>query len=136
MYPKDGCSGVTLGDLAVLVEVDLTESHEPQVKCKGLFFRGGKDTYIAPSDGAFVERIRMRPLKKVSCPGCESCMALMDTLEETISNLRYGYSEVIIEPAVEDGGLYELRIYPTSHDEFGNVDDFDVGFYKVEAPSG
>lgn len=95
--------------------------------CGGLFYRGRVNHYIN-SNGAYIADVRMIPLRRKSCKGCERCGFLQDDLKESISCETFPIMDNII-----DGAIYELRVTNESTDwETGHVDDYDLEFFKIE----
>ena len=75
--------------------LDLNE--DPQVTCKGKIYRCEENVYVG-KDGSFVQQWKMRPMKRLSCPGCEFCDGLDFDLKENVS---CGCPPAIIDP--QDG---------------------------------
>ena len=111
----------------------------PKPVCKGLFFRGYKNTFW--SDGRYETKQGFRLLKRKSCKGWEECDSydgedsktmrcdhwLLDDMRDMID------IDGVIMPEVEDGALYTLRMTNVETDwESGIVDGWDYEFYKVE----
>jgi len=89
--------------------------------CKGLFYRATESSYINSRD-EYIHQIKMTPLKRKSCPGCEYCENLKDLLSEDIPQ----ENGPIIEDEDDPGTLYELGV-----EVFGE-EDFSTKFYKKE----
>ena len=108
-----------------MIEFEVTESKE-QPDCKGQIFRADVSQYWNGED--FGSRIRMRRLKRKSCPGCQNCDYLLEYLDEFCSE-----QSVILPDNPKHGALYELICTITGHDfETGYPDDFELSFEKVK----
>lgn len=77
---------------------------EPQrPACKGRYYRCRVTWYQKPSTGAYVNTVEFRPLKSLSCPGCESCGWFDEYIRE--SDGMFDYPE---HP--EDFTVYKLEV--------------------------
>ena len=101
------------------------------IVCKGLVFRCRKSIYIQPSDGAYVESVKMVPLRRESCTGCEKCEWLHEFMSEDID---FHEAETLIEEtSTENGKKYRYEVVSTSTDwETGICDDVYCGFVLIE----
>ena len=105
----------------------MKNENENEKTCKGLFYRCYIGQFLT-KDGSFHERIKMVPLKRKSCKGCEQCSGLLEILQENSSQFGQG---VILPSNLENGGLYYLAITNETHDwETGIVDSYSVEFIK------
>lgn len=103
------------------------EYPEKEDSCKGLYYKAVKNEFFN-SKGEYVESIRMRPMSRMSCKGCEDCTYI---LEDAKLQLGMGYS--LLWDDVRIGAYYELCVTDFSRDwETGVVDDWEVGFKIVE----
>lgn len=116
----------------MIILQDEPERPQPD-ECKGLFFRCESNYFL--SGETYVERTRMRLLKRRSCPGCDKCWPLWDELGEEAGNANAAYKGAFttdppeIAPYVEHGGVYQLRVQVDSTDwETGYVDDYHMVF--------
>jgi hypothetical protein len=114
----------------------LKKIEEPQPEpCKGQIYRCERTSYVG-SGGDVNFKIRFRPLKRMSCPGCEFCGWVDDDLHERLNEFYYKFdpgSHPIIHDNCEHGKLYELKITGVSTDwESGVVDDYDLTFVEVK----
>lgn len=57
--------------------------------CKGVFMRY-VETQFATKAGGWAQRSELRPLKRMSCPGCEKCGYIGDSLSEFPDDLEFG----------------------------------------------
>ena len=95
--------------------------------CKGLIFRGIQNSFI-DSSGGYVYTERMRPLKRLSCKGCEQCGWLTDDLKEAIGN---GCFPII--NGINNGSLYQLKpVNETKDWETGLTDGYDLEFIELK----
>ena len=105
---------------------DMVTEMQPAEKCKGLFFRGYRSTFV--NNDHIGERQGARFLKRLSCPGCDQCGYLMDDAVEANS------CGSLIIPKIENGALYQLKITNISKDwETGYADSWDTELVKVDA---
>jgi hypothetical protein len=76
--------------------------------CPGQLFRADRSEFFSPQQGARPDTlgvtIRLRRLKRLSCPGCDQCAYLFDILPEVDMN---DFPVDGIE-TVEHGRLYEV----------------------------
>lgn len=99
-------------------------------KCKGRMYRCSTNTYLN-SKGAYVEIVRMNPLKRMSCKGCEKCGWMDEWLFEDTVNLYHDESLLPKEPV--HGALYRYDVISTSTDwETGYTELDEVGFVLME----
>lgn len=91
--------------------------------CKGLFFRGYSSVYYR--NGIIKRTDELRLLKRMSCPGCDKCGWVLDTLSECTDN--------IIIPAIKNGKIYSIHSINESRDwETRIIDSYDLEFFEVE----
>ena len=103
-----------------------TEQNNP---CKGRFFRCIINNHLS-NDGGYVEQTRMKPLKRMSCKGCEDCDHIDDGMQEMLEN----DCPLIIKNPVH-GGTYRLDIGNIESDwQTGIIDGWDYIFTKIELP--
>lgn len=109
--------------------LDDFKTEEPQEPvCKGRLYRCRVTWYQKPSTGAYVNTVEFRPLKSLSCPGCEACGWLDDFIRE--SNGVFGYPE-----CPEDFTVYRLEATHMAYDhDTGNLDPVEVGFIMEPSP--
>mgnify|MGYP000097138075 CR=1 FL=1 len=95
-------------------------------KCNGLIYRAKVNHYATNDEIVF--EIRLRKLKKKSCPGCEKC----DWLYEAIGEICEDWPvEGICD--VEHGKLYTLDICNEWQNwETGKIEDWDLCLKKVK----
>jgi len=74
---------------------------KPANKCKGIIFRCRISLYL--TGGGYSEQMRMIPLKRQSCSGCDACGGMLEWLQE---NIMCGEAPIIDNP--EDGAMYLL----------------------------
>ena len=95
--------------------------------CKGKIYKAKINNFIN-AKGEYINQIRMVPLKRKSCPGCQYCSNLIDNLLE-ISDM-YETSDILSN--IEHGRLYSLTIVNQTRDfETGIIDDWDVEFVEI-----
>lgn len=104
------------------------EQHDTQ-SCKGLFFRAHMTKFMSSMHTLeFVEKRRLRILKKRSCKGCVRCEGLREMLKESIFN---EFAPDVTH--VKEGALYKLQCNATSTDpETGLVDDWELEFVEIK----
>jgi len=107
--------------------LDKTEVKEVQNTCKGLIYRCRVNNYVN-GKGELLSQIRMIPLKRLSCKGCDHCACVIDTLSEDVAN------DLIPDlTRVVSGKIYKLIYIETGIDyETGVVDDWDWEFREVK----
>lgn len=95
------------------------------MSCKGLIFRGYSNTFF--SNGRIERKEGLRLLKRESCPGCENeCQShILENIHDDLE------CKLIVLPLIEDGELYFLEYQSISTDEYGNVDDYEIGVVKI-----
>lgn len=108
------------------LSVEEKEWKERAKICKGQVFRARETMYEQPSNGGYVYKVEMIPLKRKSCPGCSKCEWMYEAVSDAISG---GY--LMLPRIIEDKGLYTVAITNESRDwESGIVDDYDVEFIE------
>jgi len=111
-----------------ILQIDLSQPKPDETQCKGLFFRGVVNNYLSGSE--FVSTKRMRPLKRMSCKGCEKCAWMLEQLPEFINT---DYAPDISDTV--NGALYQLKVGNISKDwETGYIDDYEFIFTEVIIP--
>ena len=104
-----------------------TSTKKDEVECKGLLYRCSVNKYL-DSRGAYVETVRMIPLKRKSCTGCEKCEWLHDYLYEEVVNL-YPDESLFTDKYPVQGGVYRYEVTSTSKDwESGYTEIDETGF--------
>lgn len=99
---------------------DLFTQVDDEVKCRGVYFRGS--VYEGWDGRTYSSIIRLKLLKRMSCPGCEHCGWIYDQLHEVGPD----WPLVGIEK-VEDGKIYTIGVCNESKDwETGIVDQWDL----------
>lgn len=97
-------------------------------ECRGVIFKARVSTYNTKRGIGFT--IRLDRMNKLSCPGCEQCGWVDETLEDWIS---YTGEPPLNFLEVENGKLYTIGICNESRDyETGVINDFDLEVVKVE----
>ena len=79
----------------------LRSKRKPE-RCRGLVFRADVGWYFSEENGLGFT-VRLRPLKKLSCPGCDFCMWQWEVLREPSSDL-----PIVNIDQVDHGELYTL----------------------------
>lgn len=102
--------------------IDLIKNIEDN-DCKGLIYRC-KVNHFKNSKGHVIFSSRFIPMKKLSCPGCHKCGALIESLDECIAN-----DTLPITTTEKNNQLYSLEMSDISYDwETGYIDDWDLEF--------
>ena len=115
-----------MSDLRKRLEKSQAHERVDPCQCKGLFFRCRFNTFIN-SKHELVSTIRMVPLKRLSCKGCEQCGWMPEYLWEDMSN---DTCPDLTE--VEDGEAYKLIFIPDPPDyETGIVESGYFVFRQV-----
>lgn len=101
------------------VSFDLVETEAKGPACKGLFFRVRVSRYTTRS-GVIGHKREYRPLKRMSCPGCDKCGWMWDDLAD--------HGNMFLDGG-KDGEVVQLKMANISHDyETGYVDGYDLAF--------
>ncbi len=130
---RDACEYCE-GPLVLVVKDSLLGSKTNlEHQCSGRFFRADRGWYHNPTDGSYVATQRLRPLLKMSCPGCCICFDLMTELDECLSEFWPNDFDVCTGlTEITHGKLYQARVTNISTDwESGVVDDWDIEFVRV-----
>ena len=110
-----------------LFRLEVKKFEKQGVPCKGRFFRCIINNYLS-HDGGYVEQIRMKPLKRMSCKGCADCEHIDVGMQEQMDN----DVPLIIENPVH-GGTFRVDIGNIGTDwESGYVDEWDYIFTIVK----
>ena len=100
--------------------------------CNGMIFKASINDHLA-NDGSVVYQLRLRPMKRLSCPGCEQCGYLADDLRETMA---CGCPPIIDVAKVDQGQLFRLAVTNISMDhETGYAEDWDYEFIPLTGES-
>lgn len=100
-------------------------------KCMGRIYRCYVNVYLNKRE-EYVCSIKMSPLKKLSCPGCEKCGWVDEYLPEFATNDLENYHPMI-KGDIINMGLYRLEIIDTHKDwETGIVDDVEIHFVEIK----
>ena len=101
--------------------------------CKGRIFRYHQNTYISKSGEIIVKDV-FKPLKKLSCPGCEKCNGLIACLKDSLRDGAeiYREDELFNGDTVQLDTFNEISPLPEYPDEGW---DFDIGFRKIKVQS-
>jgi hypothetical protein len=84
--------------------------------CEGRYYRGVNTTGLA-DDGRIVNRLEMRPLHRLSCPGyCRECDWVNEMLSDDI-----GFESQDYLQGIKHNKLYKLEPWST-RDYYGEVD--------------
>ena len=98
--------------------------------CKGRLFRCRVSRYRRPRTGVYTHTVEFRPLKRLSCPGCDSCEALHEFIRESDGMFDY-------PPNPVDGALYRLKVTAMGYEYDINAYSVEVvGFVLIEEESG
>lgn len=89
--------------------------------CQGQVFKANVQNFRTRMNG-FEFSVRLVPMKRISCPGCEKC----DWQSESFSEVSNDWPIVGIE-SVEDGKFYIIDVCNESRDwESGQIDAWDL----------
>ncbi|RLC88858.1 MAG: hypothetical protein DRJ03_01060 [Chloroflexi bacterium] len=100
---------------------------DPNIKeCKGLYWRCRINTFI--SDKRICTKKELRFMKRKSCPGCEKCDWLWETLSELVTNACV--DDYLAD--IEEGKLYTYNVETSRgyYDLYAEIDN--INFIKVE----
>lgn len=101
-------------------------SMEREGECKGVFLRYRRSAYMG-GDGSINMRDTFRLLKSKSCPGCDSCYPILDSVSEHMNmGLEIGFS------GLASGDMVTVSFLQHTDRETGAVDDVEVFFVKVK----
>lgn len=107
----------------------LIDELDPKEVCKGLFYRYTENGYFG-SDGSIVFQTKLRPLKRMSCPGCGQCYSIIDLLSDDIWDNK---NAVEIPTKIKNNDIVELYVEVDGHDwETGYVDACHVAARVVK----
>ena len=94
-----------------------------KTECKGKVYRYRQEHYLGKK-GEIIFKEIMTPMKKLSCPGCESCGWWEDELSNELPPM---------PSKAEPGLLYYLAIENERRDwETGNIEGYDVVFREAK----
>lgn len=112
--------------------MELVRCEKTDSDCKGRVYRYRESNYISAS-GEIVIKQSFRLLKRLSCPGCEKCGWMMETLSEDMS---CGcLPEIKGHPQAD--GIYQLVFKAGAPDwETGVVEDWEWYFVKCIPQEG
>lgn len=114
------------------VEPDTAFDKLPK-KCTGHYFRCLRNGFVSVSDGTYNFQLKFRPLKTLSCPGCQQCCYIDDT-DDVLFMFENFTEGGIVDHVMRatPGSIYQLKITNVSTDwETGYVDDYDLEFILV-----
>ena len=86
-------------------------------ECSGLVYRCRLSTYLGKK-GEIVSTVKMVPMKRLSCPGCDHCRAVKELLKEDL--IEDNAPSFAHAGDREDGALFKLVL--TSHRLMGDGD--------------
>lgn len=110
----------TLAGLTLTLEADAPTSNQ----CKGRYYRYLETAFIGKG-GRVVSQQELRPLKKISCPGCEHCGWEQGDLQEGVANEGGAYLEFV--PELKSGDIARLVFVEDGRDwESGHLDDWHL----------
>lgn len=110
--------------MKLLLDYSDIEEKSDEIQCKGLVFRGYRNSYY--KDGKFELKQGIKLLKRKSCPGCEQCGYLLDDLKE------FAGTDSLIIPDIKDFKEYSVRVTNIHTDwESGMVDDWDLEIFEI-----
>jgi hypothetical protein len=96
------------------------------VVCKGLFFRCITNAFFNNKE-EYVEQVRFRPLKRLSCSGCPKCERIKEEIEESDLDTLMAYD------TIKEGAVYQLDYDEISRDwETGIIDDWVLKFKLLD----
>lgn len=98
--------------------------------CPGIVFRLSPDQYFfVDSLNRIIwnDKMVMRQIKKLSCPGCRHCGYLHEYLNDESKT-----ASITIRPNIERDALYSLQVVDIQrHPENGLVEDWSLAFVKL-----
>lgn len=98
-------------------------------ECKGIFYRYTESNYKGEY-GRIVFSKEIRPLKRISCPGCEKCGSEKDLLDSLMSECPN--KAIIFNDSVKNDDIIKLVLIEDSHDrETGVIDACHYEAYVV-----
>lgn len=98
--------------------------------CKGRVFRYHEAVFIGAKGRICVTK-ELRPLKMMSCPGCENCGPNVDGLADIISDV--GVLALEFDANLVNGDAVYLALVPTSYDwESSEIEDWLYAVKKVQ----
>ena len=101
-------------------ELDIKATPEPT--CNGIVYRYHESAFIGKNGRICVSK-ELRPLKRLSCPGCEICGPQVDCLQESVVDL--GAAAIEFEPGLETGNEVKVVMVPQSYDwESGHLEEW------------
>ena len=109
--------------------IDLADFMEDKTKesCDGAIFRADVQNYRTKR-GGFGFTIKLNPVKKLSCPGCEKCGWQDFEFGEVCNDWPINGIE-----SVEHGELYIISVCNESTDwETGQIDDWELCVEKFD----
>ena len=119
-----GRIAVRLIDLVSLMGIHTMlhlESDKETTFCPGRVFKATAQNYTT-KNGGFGFTVRLVPVKKMSCPGCEKCMWQRDNFGEVTND----WPLLGIE-GCENGKFYTVKGCNESRDnETGQIDSWDL----------
>lgn len=99
---------------------------ENKKECKGVVFRAEVSSYRTSKKGIGMT-LKLNPLKRKSCPGCDQCGWIDDLFLDFTAEDIIGFTEI------EDKGLYTIGVINEHRDwESGLIDDFDLMVVRLE----
>lgn len=116
-----------MDNLSSIVGTPIFNKQKKENDCNGRIYRL-KQTFFFNAKGHYVETIKLIPMKRLSCKGCDVCFWLDDAAEEELDCYKSGLSidEII------DGHLYALTVTEESPDwETGIIEDYQLGFVRL-----
>lgn len=120
---------MNLSDIERQFQSEVKKFAKQNESCKGRLFRCIINNHLS-NDGGYVEQTRMKPLKRLSCKGCEDCDHIDDGMAEMLDN----DTPLIINNPVH-GATYRLDIGNIGTDwESGYAEEWDYIFTKIELP--
>lgn len=100
------------------------EIEKNHIECKGIIFRANVTHYVTGIN--IGQKIRLRQLKRKSCPGCNKCRWIYDQIEEVNEDW-----PIIGIDKVKNGKLYTITVTNIGRDfETGLVDEWDLAIVE------
>lgn len=98
-------------------------------ECKGIFYRYTESNYKGEY-GRMVFSKEIRPLKRISCPGCEKCGVEKDLLDSLMSDCPN--QAIIFNNHVKNDDIVKLLLIEDSRDrETNTIDTYHYEAYVV-----
>lgn len=114
------------------LSTNLEKESTQQPTCKGRFYRFLDAAFIGKG-GRIVCTKELRPLKSISCPGCETCWPDEGCISELIADTPL--TAIEFDPALTSNDIAQLVLVVDSYDrEMGYIEDYHYLAVPVTTP--